>query len=57
MKRNLKQLRAISYAYAKKERERLEKIASDAGVLNDFKKQTKYKTLRNFLKFGGGKNV
>lgn len=49
MKRTKKQLNAISRSYARKERERLQKILEGNNLSEQFAK-SKYKTLRGFLK-------
>lgn len=46
------QLNAISYAYARRERERLERLLDENGLREEFR-QSRYKTVRGFLKSKG----
>lgn len=43
------QLHAISYAYTEKRRREWEQKAEEYGILNDFRRQSKYKTLRGYV--------
>ena len=44
------QLKAISYAYARRERERLESLLDENGLREEFRAQNRYNTVRGFLK-------
>lgn len=43
------QLNAIGYAYAEKRRKEWERRAAEYGILKDFCKQSKYKTVRGYV--------